>query len=233
MKKIRVFLVDDHEVLCYGLRQLLEQEVDISVLGEAYSGEQALASLQSTPVDVVLMDIRLTGIDGIDTLRKLKAAHPEVRVLMLTSYGDEYLAQALKAGANGYLLKRANRIEIVQAVRDAANGGAPLDSLVTPNLVARLRDPKQHRDCPLSSREVEVLQLAAVGMSNKEIARLLGLSDPTVKNHFSSILRKLDANDRTHAVTIALRNAWISITALDLPELQKLYKQPARAEAFA
>ena len=219
MSKIRVFLVDDHSVLCYGISQMLEQEVDLSVVGEAQSGEEALARLREVSTDVVLMDIQLKGgMDGIDTLRRLKALKPEIKVIMLTSYGDEYINASLEAGATGYLLKRANRAEMVKAIREAAQGGAPLDSLVTPGLLERLRNPSKNRDIPISSREAEVLELAAAGLSNKDIAGSLSVSNTTIKNHMTSILRKLDANDRTHAVTISLRKGWISNPIANWPD---------------
>ncbi|MFQ5872434.1 MAG: response regulator [Dehalococcoidia bacterium] len=207
---MRVFLVDDHHVVCEGLRRMLEQEEDLRVVGEAQSGEEALAKLQGTPADAVLLDVRLGGMDGIETLRKLKVSHPDLKVLMLTSYGDEYLGPSIDAGATGYLLKRANRGEMVKAIREAVQGGAPLDAQVTPGRLNRLRNPALAPDIPLSARETQVLELAAAGMGNKEIANRLGVTQTTIKNHMTSILRKLDANDRTHAVTIALRKGWIS-----------------------
>ncbi len=206
MSKIRVFLVDDHHVVCEGLRRMLEQEEDLTVVGEAQSGEQAVAVLKVTPVDVVLLDIRMPGMDGIDTLRALKRNLPDLTVIMLTSYGDEYLSPSIDAGANGYMLKRANRAEMVKAIREAVDGGAPLDSQVTPGLINRLRNPSQ----PLSPREAEVLQLVASGHSNKAIGLELGVSPTTTKNHLTSIMQKLDANDRAHAVTLALRKGWIA-----------------------
>ena len=218
MSKIRVFLVDDHYVTCYGLRRMLEQEEDLCVVGEAQNGEQALAELQHTQPDVVLMDVQLPGMDGIETLQKLKASQPKVKVIMLTSFGDEYLVPALEAGATGYLLKRANRIEMVKAIREAVQGGAPLDSLVTNGLVEQFRNLSQHRPVPITSRETQVLELAAAGLSNKEIACTLIVSVTTIKNHITSILRKLDANDRTHAVTISLRKGWISNPVADWPD---------------
>ena len=211
MDKIRVFLVDDHFIVCEGLQRMLEQEEDIRVVGEAHSGEEAIPALAHTTVDVVLLDIRMSGMDGIETLIGLKSQSPDLKVIMLTSHGDEYLAAAIEAGANGYLLKRANREEMVKAIREAARGGAPLDSQVTPALLRRLRDPVQSSGAPLSPRETEVLELAAQGLGNAAIAHDLVVSQTTVKNHMTSIMQKLNANDRTHAVTIALGRRWISI----------------------
>ena len=211
MKNIRVFLVDDHYVVCEGLRRMLEQEEDLSVVEEeAQSGEEALAKLQNTTADVVLLDVKMGGIDGIETLRQMKLSYPDLKVIMLTSYGDEYLSPSIEAGATGYLLKRANRAQMVEAIHEAVDGGAPLDPLVTPSLLDRLRNPSGHEGAKLSSRETQVLELVAAGLSNKEIASQLTVMQSTVKNHMTSILQKLDANDRTHAVVIALRKDWIS-----------------------
>lgn len=210
MSKVRVFLVDDHYVVCEGLRRMLEQEDDLCVVGEAHSGEEAIARLRESPADVVLMDVRLGGIDGIETLRSLKASQSDVKVIMLTSYGDEYLSASIEAGATGYLLKRANRAEMIKAIREAVQGGAPLDSLVTLGLLKQLRNHSQYRGAGLSPRETQVLELVAAGLGNKEIASNLGRMETTIKNQMTSIMQKLNANDRTHAVTIALRKGWIS-----------------------
>ena len=210
MTNIRVFLVDDHYVVCEGLRRMLDQEPDLTVVGEAQSGEEALARLRETPTDVVLLDVRLGRLDGIETLHAIKEAHPHLKVLMLTSYGDEYLNAALEGGASGYLLKRANRTEMVAAIHEAMAGGAPLDSQVVPALLHRLRNSSGNQNAPLSCRETQVVELAAAGQSNKEIGGTLGVVETTVKNHMTTILQKLHANDRTHAVTICLRQGWIA-----------------------
>lgn len=213
MRKICVFLVDDHKVVCEGLRRMLESEPDLCVVGEAQSGEQALTQMHNIAADVVLLDVRLGGIDGIDVLRKLKASRPDLKVIMLTSYGDEYLGASIEAGANGYLLKRANRQELIQAIHEAVEGGAPLDSQVTPSLLHKLREHYILLGAPLSPREREVLELVATGLGNKEIALKLGVVETTVKNHMTSILQRLDASDRAHAVAIALRKGWIGNSA--------------------
>ena len=210
MSQTRVFLVDDHYVVCQGLRRMLEQEDDIHVVGDAESGEEALDTLQETPTDVVLLDARMAGMDGIETLRQLKQTDPDRKVIMLTSYGDEYLGAAIEAGADGFFLKRGNREEIVQGIHQVAQGGTALDSRVIPGLVSGLNKSGQSPRVALSTRETQVLELAAAGLSNKEIAQYLEITDQTVKNHVTSVLRKLDVNDRTHAVTIALRKGWIS-----------------------
>ena len=152
----------------------------------------------------------MEGIDGIETLRQLKLTKPDLKVIMLTSYGDEFLGPALEAGADGFLLKRGNRAEMVKAIQDVVEGGTPMDSLVIPSLLRGLRNIRTYPEITLSLRETEVLELAAAGFSNKEIAQQLVIADQTVKNHITSTLRKLGVNDRTHAVTVALRRGWIS-----------------------
>jgi len=209
-RQIRVFLVDDHFVVCEGLRQMLCQEEDIMVVGDAQTGKQALADLQETSADVVLLDVRMPGIDGIETLARLKADLPALKVIMLTSYGDEFLGPSIEAGATGYLLKRANRAEMVKAIRDAVDGGAPLDSHVTPGLLDRLRAAATHQITSISSEDARFLELVAEGLSNKQIAANTCLTESTVKKRLSRVMHKLSANDRAHAVAIALRNGWIS-----------------------
>lgn len=209
MSKIRIFLVDDHYVVCEGLRHMLEQEEEFCVVGEAASGKDALAKLQTTPVDVVLFDARLADMDGIEILRMIKQLWPNQKVIILTSYGEEYLGASVDAGADGFFLKRGNRAELVQAIHEVVRGGKPIDSLVAPGLLQALYASSRYSAGSLSSREIEVLALAAGGHSNKELAQLLEITHQTVKNHISSVLRKLDVNDRTHAVTVALRKGWI------------------------
>jgi len=210
MSEIRVFLVDDHFVVCEGLRRMLEQEDMLSVVGDAESGEEALERVGDAGADVVLLDARMTGMDGIETLRKLKESHPQLKVIMLTSYGDEFLTPAVEAGADGFFLKRGNRDEIVKGIHEVVRGGKPFDSSVIPSLLLGLQKSSQPQEVSLSNRELQVLELAAAGLSNKEIAEYLEITDQTVKNHITAILRKLNVNDRTHAVTIALSKGWIT-----------------------
>ena len=210
MSNIRVFLVDDHYVVCEGLRRMLEQEEELCVVGDAESGEEAIDRLRDNPADVVLLDGRLGGMDGIEALRKLKISQPELKVIMLTSYGEEFMSPAIEAGADGFLLKRGNRAEMVKAIHEVMQGGRPLDSLVISGLLNGLRNSSRRPEVSLSGRELQILELAAGGLSNREIAGELDITEQTVKNHITSILRKLDVNDRTHAVTVALRKGWIS-----------------------
>ena len=206
---IRVFIVDDHYFLRQGLRAILDDQEDMRVAGEAESGEAALDLLMEVSADVFLLDIKMPGIDGIETLVRLKKTRPDVKVLMLTSYGDEYLMSAIQAGAEGYLLKWADRADLVKAIRETFEGANPLDPQVTPGILEHLRNSTTHFANQLSPQETQVLELVAAGLSNKEVAADLGVTPPTVKNHVTSILRKLDVSSRTHVVTVGLRMGWI------------------------
>ena len=217
MAKIRVFIVDDHPVVCDGIRRMLETEPDIEVVGEAHSAEEAIANIPSLNPDIVLMDVRLPGMDGIDAVRHLKRVRSGLNVIILTSYGDEYLAQAVEAGATGYLLKRAGRTELIRAIRATLEGESPIDPSLTREMFAEFADLARSKrrfssvEFPLSTRETQILEQIAQGKSNKEIASSLAISEQTVKNHITSILNNLNAHDRTQAVVIGLRKGLISI----------------------
>lgn len=217
MAKIRVFVVDDHPVVCDGIRHMLEVEDDIQVVGEAYSGEEAIAKIPSLSPDIVLMDVRLTGMDGIEAVRYLKRVQPGINTIVLTSYGDEYLAQAVEAGATGYLLKRTNRDGLIRAIRATYEGESIIDPSLSRELFAEFaslttfKRQSASSGSPLSHRETEILENVAQGKSNKQIADILRINETTVRNHLSSIMSKLEAGDRTQAVVIGLRNSWISM----------------------
>ena len=214
MAKIRVFVVDDHPVVCDGIRHMLEVEDDIEVVGEAYSGEEAIVRIPPLSPDIVLMDVRLPGMDGIEAVHHLKRVQPSIDIIVLTSYGNEYLAQAVEAGATGYLLKRVGRDELIRAIRVTYEGESIIDPSLSRELFtefASLRRQSVISGSPLSPREVEILGHVAQGKSNKQIALILGISEITIRNRLSSIMNKLGASDRTHAVVIGLRNSWISM----------------------
>jgi DNA-binding NarL/FixJ family response regulator len=204
---IRVLIVDDQPLVRAGLRRILEAQDDIEVGGEASDGEEALRLLARSRPDVVLMDIRMPGLDGIETTRRLTGA----RVLILTTFElDEYIVDALRAGASGFLLKDVEPAELVQAVRIVAAG----DALLAPSVTRRLLDqvatrlPGVEHAPPkgferLTAREREVLRLVARGLSNAEIANQLVVSETTVKKHVSHLLAKLDLRDRVQAVVLA------------------------------
>ena len=206
-KKLTVLLVDDQRLMRDGLRTLLELEPDMTVAGEAADGEEALVRFRDTRPDVVLMDVRMPGMDGVEATRRLRAMDPEAKVIILTTFDDdEYVFEGLRAGAVGYLLKALSGEELADAIRTVAAGGALIDPAVTRKVVnefARLAPPARSIDAglaePLSEREKEVLGLVARGLSNREIADELFLAEGTVKNYVTTILQKIGVRDRTQA----------------------------------
>ena len=202
---IRVLLVDDHPVVRQGLRALLSTDEGIEVVGEADDGDAAVAAAERLSPDVVLMDVVMPGMDGVEALRLIGERRPQTRVVMLTSYADERQAmEAVDAGASGFLLKDASPRDVAAAIRAAHRGEAVLHPAVAAKLLAeRRRPPAAHAD--LTARELEVLRLIARGLQNKQIAAQLHLSEKTVKTHVSAILRKLDVSDRTQAAMYAVR----------------------------
>ena len=205
--KLNVLLVDDQRLMRDGLRTLLELEPDMTVAGEAADGEEALARFRETRPDVVLMDVRMPGMDGVEATRRLRAMDPAAKVIILTTFDDdEYVFEGLRAGAVGYLLKALSGEELADAIRTVAAGGALIDPAVTRKVVsefARLAPPARSIDAglaePLSEREKEVLGLVARGLSNREIADTLFLAEGTVKNYVTTILQKIGVRDRTQA----------------------------------
>ena len=215
MARIRVLLVDDHEVVRVGLRTLLEMEPDITVAGEAPDGDAAVREAAAVRPDVVLMDVRMGPTDGIDACRQIKSALPEVGVLMLTSFGTEKAVLAsLMAGASGFLLKNTGRSDLLRAVRTVAAGQSLLDPAVTGRVTRRLVELADAAEDPrvatLSPWEREVLSLVARGYTNKQIAEDLVISDATARNHVSHILEKLGMSRRSEAAAFA---AEIGLTA--------------------
>lgn len=202
---IRVLLVDDHPVVRQGLRALLSTHEGIEVVGEADDGEAAVAAADRLSPDVVLMDVVMPGLDGVEALRRIGERRPQTRVVMLTSYADERRAmEAVDAGASGFLLKDASPRDVAAAIRAAHRGEAVLHSAVAAKLLAeRRRPPAAHAD--LTARELDVLRLIARGLQNKQIAAELHVSEKTVKTHVSAILRKLGVTDRTQAAMYAVR----------------------------
>jgi two-component system response regulator DevR len=207
---IKVMIVDDHEVVRLGLRAALEPEDDIDVVGDLGDAQLALTEAEIRRPDVVLMDVRMPGMDGIQACRALKESLPETRVVMLTSFSDDQAVSAsIIAGASGYLLKNARRAELLRAVRAAASGESLLDPSVLAPVLERFRDlaaKEQTREvASLSAREREVLALVAEGLTNKEIGAQLVISENTVRNHVSHILDKLDLTRRSEAAAFAAR----------------------------
>jgi DNA-binding NarL/FixJ family response regulator len=202
MTTTRVLLVDDHPVVREGLRGMINAEDDLTVVGEAGSGAEAVALAESLCPDVILMDLRMPDVDGVTATERILAASPSIRIVVVTTYeSDADILRAVEAGAAGYLLKDASRLELAEAVRDAARGKTVLAPSVADRLVRFVRQPAS---VSLSSREVEVLGLVAKGTTNAEIGRALHISEATVKTHLLRAFNKLDVSDRTAAVTTAM-----------------------------
>jgi DNA-binding NarL/FixJ family response regulator len=206
MERIRVLVVDDHPVVRRGLHSMLDGESGISVVGMASSGEEGLQLAEKLNPDVVLLDLRMADMGGVEVIQALRAARRESRVLVLTNYQlDEDIFNAIEAGALGYLLKSASQEEVIEAIKAVSQG----KRRIPPALAVRLADHLGRS--ALSSREQEVLELVVDGLTNKEIAGALGISDITARNHVISLLSKLNAKDRTEAATIALRRGLVKL----------------------
>jgi two-component system, NarL family, response regulator DevR len=213
MSKTRLMIVDDHEVVRLGMRAVLEAEVDISVVGEAANGAEALAKMGVLAPQLILMDVRMEKMGGIEACREIKSRYPAVHVLMITSYSDDdaVLASTL-AGASGYLLKNLSRAELLRAIRLVASGQSLLDPRVAKKAVSRLTAlatgglPAQSPGEELTEREREVLTLIARGYTNKQIAEALSVSEKTARNHVSHILEKLDLARRSEAAAFAVEH---------------------------
>ena len=202
-------MVDDHPLHREGAHHALADQPDLQVVGEAETGERALDLVDALQPDVVLMDVRLPGLTGIETTRQILRDHPAVRVLLVSAYGDdEYVRGALAAGASGYLLKTAPGSELVQAVRAVATGATVLEASLTRILHAPVEVGPGER---LTEREFEVLALLASGLRNKEIANRLGLSRRTVERHCGEIYAKLGASSRTEAVMVAVERGLVGV----------------------
>lgn len=208
--KTRLMIVDDHEVVRMGLKAALEVEDDFVVVAEAGNGRDAIEKARAHQPEIVLMDVRMDGISGIEACRDIRSQFPEIRVLMLTSFAEEEtVVAALVAGAAGYVLKNVGRARLLEALRSVARGESLLDSKVTKSVVDKLVGgaPKQADD-DLTAREREVLVLIAEGATNKEIAAKLVVSENTARNHVSHILGKLGFNRRSEAAAYAVRKGF-------------------------
>jgi NarL family two-component system response regulator YdfI len=208
---IRVLIADDHMVVREGLRAILDTAADLLAVGEAADGAEAVRLVAEVAPDVVLMDLRMPGMDGIEAIGRIKARHPDVQVVILTTYDDDdYIVRGLRAGARGYLLKDTGRNVLLETIRAAARGESLLPSEVVDKVVAHLERPREVESAILSRREGQVLALIAAGAANKEIARELGIAERTAKAHVTSIFNKLGASSRAEAVAIALRSGLLS-----------------------
>jgi DNA-binding NarL/FixJ family response regulator len=205
-EKLQIFIVDDHPVVRQGLRAMLSSEPDIAVMGMAASAKEAISLLSRQQPDVVLMDLRMPGMEGTEAIIELRRQTPDIRILVLTNYrSDEYIVRATQAGAMGYLLKNTPQEEIVKAVRTVCRN----ERYVPKDIADRLFEAISHAE--LSPRELEVLALVAQGCTNKDVAQQLFISDKTVRNHVTSCLLKLNAKDRTEAVTRAIERGLIRV----------------------
>jgi NarL family two-component system response regulator YdfI len=209
---IRVLIADDHLVVREGLRTILEVAGDIELVGEATDGAEAVRLAGELAPDVVLMDLRMPNVDGIEAIRQIKARYPDLEVVILTTYDDDQdIVQGLRAGARGYLLKDSGREALFDAIRAAARGESLLPSAVIERVVAHLSEPRPARTEALSEREQEVLTFLAQGAANKEIAHRLHITERTVKAHVTSIFNKLGVNSRAEAVAVAMRHGLLSL----------------------
>ena len=214
MEPIKVLIVDDHTMVRYGLRCLLEERKDFTVLGEASNGLEAVERARELHPDIILMDIRMPEIDGLEAMRRIQEENPGLKIIVLTTYeADDYIFGALEAGAKGYLLKDAPREELFRALLSVQRGESHIDPNVTSRVLDRLALLSHHAagtDIP-SARELQVLRLMTTGATNKEIAATLSISGGTARTHVANILRKLEAKDRTEAVTKAVQRGIISL----------------------
>ncbi|MFG3714320.1 response regulator [Micromonospora sp. NPDC047730] len=205
---ITILLVDDHPVVRDGLRGMIEAEDDLAVVGEAASGEEGVALAAEATPDIVLMDLRMPGLDGVGATERILAGPGGARVVVLTTYeSDTDIVRAVSAGAAGYLLKDASRAELAAAIRAAARGETVLAPSVASRLVQQVRTPAGPG---LSAREIEVLRLVSQGLTNAEIGRALFISEATVKTHMYRVFSKLDVADRTAAVTTAMARGFLA-----------------------
>ncbi len=211
---IRVLVADDHAIVRKGIRALLATEPDIEVIGEAENGQEAIIKTQKLRPDVILMDLVMPRIDGVEAIQRITNQYPETRILVLTSFAaDENIFPAIKAGALGYLLKDSGPEELVQALHQVHRGESSLHPTVARKLLEEISRPADKRSeaSPLTNREVEVIQLVAQGHSNQEIADQLVISEATVRTHVSNILGKLHLASRTQAALYALREGLASL----------------------
>lgn len=205
--KVRVMIVDDHPLLREGMRAVIENEADMMVVAEACDGREAIDVYEAHQPDVTVMDLQMPELDGVAATAAIRSRWPDARILILTTYQKDIKARAaLRAGATGYLLKNMIRTELLQAIRELRRGRRFLPREIADDLATHLSDEV------LSAREIEVLRHVAQGNSNRRIADKLSISEDTVKAHVANVMGKLFANDRTHAVTIAMRRGFLDLS---------------------
>lgn len=210
--KIRVLIADDHSLIRQGLKQILELEKDMIVVAQASNGSEAIQFTREFTPDVILMDINMPGINGLQAIKEIKQEKLQSRIIVLTIHEDrEYLFKTLQMGAEGYVLKDAEPSVLIEAIRNVYSGQSYIQPNMTTELVKEfnrvtMHEKEKHDDNNLTTREIEVLELIAEGMINKEIAKQLYISEKTVKNHVSNIFRKLNVSDRTQAAIYAFKH---------------------------
>ncbi len=217
MEIIKVLIVDDHTVVRDGLSSIFMREEDFNVVGEAANGREAIERASELHPNIVLMDLRMPEMDGVEAMRRISSSDPQVNFIVLTTYDtDEYIFDAIEAGAKGYLLKDASREELFNAVRSVHRGESLIHPSVAARVLERFAQLSRQAGQPaagalISERELEVLQLMSKGAANKEIAASLSISESTVKTHVANIFQKLDVTDRTQAVTQAMQKGIIRL----------------------
>ena len=212
--KIKILIADDHPVVREGLSAMLNKEPDIQVVGEAENGTEAIDKAKELQPDVVLMDLRMPEVDGVEAMRQIRASNPGIKFIVLTTYdNDEYIFKGIEAGARAYLLKDAPREELFKAIRAVYKGESLIEPAVAGKVLDRFAELSRQAQAPerLSERELEVLKLMAKGAANKEIAAGLCISESTVKTHIQTIFQKLGVGDRTEAVTEAIKKGIIRL----------------------
>ncbi len=206
MDKIKIVIIDDHKMIREGLQQLLELDGEISVIGQAGDGYDGLSLIESTNPDVILLDINMPNMNGLEMLTELKKIKPDSRVLILTIHNEiDYLVKAIELGVNGYILKDSECSTLKKAIFTVYEGSTYIQPSLTP-LIREKAEEQKNIFNTLTARELDVLRLLSSGMLNRDIANVLDISEKTVKNHVSNILKKLDVNDRTQAAVMAVKN---------------------------
>ena len=207
---LKILLADDHTVVRKGIRDFLQEDSEVTEVTEASDGAEAWRLFIASTPDVAVLDLRMPGLNGIELTERIKAQYPQVRVLILSAYDDDpYVVTALRAGADGYLLKTASATDLVRAVQQVAAGQRVLDPELAAKLIANLGESQTFE--PLSERELAIVRGVARGWSNREIGRALAISDRTVQGHLVSVFKKLQVNSRTELVTFALRHDLIQL----------------------
>ena len=211
---ITVMVTDDHRMMREGLHQLLEVDGDIKVVAEAADGLECLYLLESSRPDVILLDINMPRLDGMTTLKRIRESFPDQKVILVTIHNEvEYLYRAYNIGVNGYVLKDSGSVALKKAIRVVNDGGLYIEPVLIPGLKDRLdqKDSPEEELELLTKREFQILKLVAQGLYNKEIADVLGVTEKTVKNHITSLFKKIDVNDRTQAAVYAIKNGYVKM----------------------